>query len=73
MDYLVILGITLAIFLTAVISMSVGVLISNRTIKGSCGGLANLKDREGNSICEACTKPSPECRGVAEAAHDHED
>ncbi len=55
--------ITLAVFLIALAGMGVGVLISNRRIKGSCGGLAGFKDDQGNSICDACTSPSPDCRG----------
>lgn len=55
--------ITLGVFLIAMAGMAVGVLISNRRIKGSCGGLAGFKDDQGNSICEACTNPSPECSG----------
>lgn len=55
--------ITLAIFAIALLGMAVGVLISNRRIKGSCGGLAGMTDSQGNSICEACTNPSPDCRG----------
>lgn len=55
--------IALAVFAIALAGMAVGVLLSNRRIKGSCGGLAGFKDRAGNSICEACTNPSPECRG----------
>lgn len=63
MDYLFILGAALFVFLIALVGMSVGVLLSNRELKGSCGGLANMKDSQGRSICEACTNPSPECRG----------
>ncbi|MCA9039758.1 MAG: (Na+)-NQR maturation NqrM [Planctomycetaceae bacterium] len=70
MNYFVLLGITVAIFLIAVVAMSIGVLLSNRSIKGSCGGLANLTDKNGKSICEACTNPSPECRGLSETDED---
>lgn len=55
--------IPVAVFAIALTGMAVGVLISNRRIKGSCGGLAGFKDEHGKSICEACTNPSPECRG----------
>ena len=58
--------ITLAVFLVALMGMAVGVIVSNRRIKGSCGGLAGFKNKEGNSICEACTNPSPSCRGNPE-------
>ena len=55
-----------AIFGIALAGMAVGVIFSNRSIKGSCGGLAGLKDSEGRSICEACTNPSPDCQGNPE-------
>ena len=52
-----------AVFAVALAGMAVGVIVSNRRIKGSCGGLAGLRDSEGRSICEACTNPSPDCSG----------
>lgn len=55
--------ITLAIFAIALLAMSVGVLVSNRRIKGSCGGLAGFRDSEGRPVCDACSNPSPDCRG----------
>ena len=58
--------IALAVFGIALGGMAVGVIFSNRTIKGSCGGLANMKDSQGRSICEACTNPSPDCQGKPE-------
>lgn len=55
--------ITLVVFVLAVALMAMGVLLGNRRIKGSCGGLAGLKDGEGRSICDICTRPSPDCTG----------
>ncbi|MCG8450142.1 MAG: (Na+)-NQR maturation NqrM [Pirellulales bacterium] len=54
------------VFLAVVTGMAVGVILGNRRIKGSCGGLANLRDEHGNTICEACTNPSPNCAGEPE-------
>ena len=58
--------IAVVIFMLVVAGMAIGVIISNRRLKGSCGGLANLKDERGNTLCEACTNTSPECQGVPE-------
>ncbi|MFT4556907.1 MAG: FAD:protein FMN transferase [Planctomycetales bacterium] len=50
------------IFALAIAGMAVGVIFSNRAIKGSCGGLANMPGQDGKSICEVCTVPAEECR-----------
>ncbi len=63
MEYFVV---TLVVFAIALAGMAIGVIVSNRRIKGSCGGLAGFKDEQGNSICEACTNPSPTCSGKPE-------
>ncbi len=54
----------LVIFAIAILGMSVGVLFSNRRLKGTCGGLAGLKNEQGQTLCEACTNPSDECAGL---------
>jgi hypothetical protein len=59
------------VFGLALLGMALGVLLSNRRIKGSCGGLAGLRDEQGNPMCEACSSPSPTCQGAPHAAsHD---
>lgn len=58
--------IAFGVFLVAIAAMAVGVILGNRRITGSCGGLASMKDRDGKSICEACTNPLPSCGGVEE-------
>lgn len=58
------------VFLLAIGGMAVGVIISNRRLKGSCGGLAGLTDATGQTACDLCAIPSSECRGeAAEAAN----
>ncbi|MEC9379414.1 MAG: (Na+)-NQR maturation NqrM, partial [Candidatus Latescibacterota bacterium] len=37
--------------------MAIGVIVSNRRIAGSCGGLANMQDRFGEPMCECGAKP----------------
>lgn len=51
------------VFGAAILAMSLGTLIANRRLQGSCGGMAGLKDAGGKTICDLCTKPSPECLG----------
>ena len=54
---------TLVVFCIALTGMAIGVILSNRRIKGSCGGLAGMKDARGNTICDGCANPSPTCSG----------
>lgn len=58
--------VALVAFAAAMLGMAVGVLFSNRRLRGSCGGLSNMKDSEGRSICDACTNPSETCSGEPE-------
>ena len=59
-------GFALLIFVVAMGAMAIGVIVSNRRIRGSCGGLANLRDSQGRTMCDACSSPSPDCAGVEE-------
>jgi hypothetical protein len=43
--------ITVGVFAIAFMGMAVGVILSNKVIKGSCGGIANLMGKSG---CDAC-------------------
>lgn len=67
-----ILLITLGVFAIALIGMAVGVIFSNRQIKGSCGGLNNFRDSVGNPICDGCSNPSPTCSRIPEQEHCHD-
>ena len=63
---LLVFSIVLGVFLAVMLIMAVGVIFSNREIKGSCGGLNNFKDTAGNPICEACKHPADGCSGKTE-------
>jgi uncharacterized protein len=66
--------VVLAIFAVAVVLMAVGVIFSNRRLKGTCGGLGGMTDSQGRSICDACTTPSKDCTGTpGEHNTEHED
>lgn len=49
------------IFLLAVGAMSLGTMIQNRQIKGSCGGLASMPGHDGTSACDMCSIPRDQC------------
>ena len=55
-------------FALAVAGMAIGVILSNRRIKGTCGGLNNQTDEHGRTVCGLCSDPAPECRGERELA-----
>ena len=67
------MGIAAAVFAVVIAGMAIGVILSNRRLRGSCGGLANLRDSQGKTLCEACTDPSPDCQGepLMEGEHRH--
>lgn len=50
-----------ALFLLAVGAMSLGTMIQNRQIKGSCGGLASMPGHDGTSACDMCSIPRDQC------------
>jgi len=55
--------VTFVVFALSLTGMAIGVIVSNKRIKGSCGGLGNLRDAQGKSFCEGCSSPSPDCLG----------
>jgi len=44
-------------FALVMAAMAVGVIFSDRRIKGSCGGLSSMSDRYGQPMCECGAKP----------------
>ena len=63
------MSIFLAAFLVfglVLIGMAVGVIFSNRAIKGSCGGLNTMRDSVGQPMCE-CGAPPGSCGDESKA------
>jgi len=44
--------VTFAVFIFVMIAMAIGVLVNNRAIKGSCGGLNDIEGLKG--ACDIC-------------------
>lgn len=51
----------LALFLLAIVGMAIGVILKNRELKGSCGGLASMPGNDPQSVCELCSVPRDDC------------
>lgn len=64
---LVLAAIAAVVFGLVIAGMAVGVMFSNRRIKGSCGGLANMREGDGQSPCMACGGTPSDCDEVKQA------
>ena len=49
------------IFGLVILSMSVGAIFAKKPITGSCGGLANQTNEDGETTCGICSKPTTDC------------
>ena len=52
---------TFAVFLLMVLGMAVGAIFNNKPVTGSCGGIANMRNEDGESVCGICSKPTTDC------------
>jgi thiamine biosynthesis lipoprotein len=51
----------LVIFGLAILAMAVGSIFANKPVTGSCGGLANMTNEDGDEACGVCAKPTTDC------------
>ena len=58
---------SLCMFGFVILAMAVGAIFNNKPVKGSCGGLANVTDENGETSCGICSKPVTDCVEVAGA------
>ncbi len=49
------------VFGLAILAMAVGSIFANKPVTGSCGGLANMTNEEGDEACGICAKPTTDC------------
>jgi hypothetical protein len=70
---MMIMILTFLVMLTVVAAMAIGVILSNKPIKGSCGGLSALGMKESCMVCggnEDEWKKEVEILGKADLAYD---
>ena len=51
-----------------ILAMAIGAIFNNKPVTGSCGGLANVTNEDGESSCAICSKPVTDCVEVTGAA-----
>lgn len=68
MSFLLILAGTFGIFAIVVAGMAIGVMFGRRSISGSCGGLANKTNADGETSCSLCSNPGEACKELARRA-----
>ena len=61
---------SLCVFGLMILAMAVGAIFNNKPVKGSCGGLANVTNEDGETSCGICSKPVTDCVEVTGAAKD---
>ena len=42
------------VFAAALVGLAIGVIMSDRCLKGTCGGMNNIPGQEGKSACDVC-------------------
>jgi len=52
---------TFLVFCLFVAAMAVGAIFNNKPVTGSCGGIANMKNEDGEDVCGICSKPTTDC------------
>ena len=64
-ELLILIGIVAIVFGAVIAAMAIGVIVSNRRIQGSCGGLSTMR---GDSPCMACGGTPKDCDEAKQAA-----
>ena len=59
---------SMCVFALMILAMAVGAIFNNKPVKGSCGGLANVTNADGETSCGICSKPVTDCVEVTGAA-----
>ena len=59
---------SLCMFAFVILAMAVGAIFNNKPVTGSCGGLANVTNEDGETSCGICSKPVTDCVEVTGAA-----
>jgi thiamine biosynthesis lipoprotein len=52
---------TFVVFCLMILGMAVGAIFNNKPVTGSCGGIANMTNEDGEAVCGICSKPTIDC------------
>ncbi len=59
---------TFVVFCLMILGMAVGAIFNNKPVTGSCGGLANMTNEDGDQVCGICSKPTIDCEQTKTSA-----
>lgn len=57
-----VLPIAAGAFALVMIGMAIGLFFGKRPISGSCGGIANVTNEQGETSCSLCQNPGEACK-----------
>jgi len=70
---LVVMGIAIIAFIMVGLGMALGIMFGRKPISGSCGGIGNVTNEDGETSCSLCQNPGEACKELRRRMTDTND